>query len=172
MLIGFYCDLVVGVVEGGLEIWCDCELYCLKVFVGVLLDILGLLGQNWGLLLMDLYIIVVCVYELFIDLLCVNMQNCGVLCIDYVMFVLCLWWILYGEIVDYGVYVQYLVDDLLLFLVLESQCYCCMVIGEDLGMVLVEIVSKLCNSGVYFYKVFYFESDVEKMFCVLVLYLE
>lgn len=73
MSIGLYCDLVVGVVEGGVEIWCDCELYCLKVLVGVLLDIFGSLGQNWGLLLMDLYIIIVCVYELFIELLCVNM---------------------------------------------------------------------------------------------------
>lgn len=73
MSIGLYRDLVVGVVEGGVEIWCDCELYCLKVSVGVSLDIFGLLGQNWGLLLMDLYIIIVCVYELFIELLCVNM---------------------------------------------------------------------------------------------------
>lgn len=46
-----------------------------------------------------------------------------------------------------------------------------MVIGEDLGMVLVEIVGKLCDSGVYFYKVLWFENDFEKNFCVSGVYL-
>ncbi|VTP81727.1 4-alpha-glucanotransferase [Leclercia adecarboxylata] len=39
-----------------------------------------------------------------------------------------------------------------------------MVIGEDLGTVPVEIVSKLRDSGVYSYKVLYFENDLEKNF--------
>lgn len=85
---------------------------------------------------------------------------------------LCLWWILYGETVDQGVYVYYSVDDLFLILVFESKRYCCMVIGEDFGIVSVEIVGKLCSSGVYFYKVFYFENDYEKTFCLLKVYLE
>ena len=37
-------------------------------------------------------------------------------------------------------------------------------IGEDLGTVPVEIVSKLRDSGVYSYKVLYFENDHEKTF--------
>ena len=47
-----------------------------------------------------------------------------------------------------------------------------MVIGEDLGTVPVEIVSKLRNSGVYSYKVLYFESDAEKTFRAPALYPE
>ncbi|VTR61853.1 4-alpha-glucanotransferase [Serratia fonticola] len=39
-----------------------------------------------------------------------------------------------------------------------------MVIGEDLGTVPVEIVGKLRDSGVYSYKVLYFEHDAEKQF--------
>lgn len=39
-----------------------------------------------------------------------------------------------------------------------------MVIGEDLGTVPVEIVGKLRSSGVYSYKVLYFENDHEKTF--------
>lgn len=47
-----------------------------------------------------------------------------------------------------------------------------MVIGEDFGTVLVEIVGKLRSSGVYFYKVLYFENDYEKTFCLLKAYPE
>ncbi len=39
-----------------------------------------------------------------------------------------------------------------------------MVIGEDLGTVPVEIVSKLREGGVYSYKVLYFERDEENNF--------
>lgn len=73
MSIGLYRDLAVGVAEGGAEIWCDRELYCLKVSVGASSDIFGSLGQNWGLSLMDSYIIIARVYESFIELLRVNM---------------------------------------------------------------------------------------------------
>jgi 4-alpha-glucanotransferase len=53
MPIGLYRDLAVGVAEGGSETWCDRELYCLKASVGAPPDILGPLGQNWGLPPMD-----------------------------------------------------------------------------------------------------------------------
>ncbi|MDQ6191857.1 4-alpha-glucanotransferase [Klebsiella pneumoniae] len=120
----------------------------MKASVGAPPDILGPLGQNWGLPPMDPHIIAARAYEPFIDLLRANMQNCGALRIDHVMSVLRLWWIPYGETADHGAYVQYPVDDLLSLLALESQRHRCMVIGEDLGTVPVEIVSKLRNSGV------------------------
>lgn len=44
MMIGLYCDLVVGVSEGSVEIWGNKDFYCMNVSVGVLLDVLGLLG--------------------------------------------------------------------------------------------------------------------------------
>lgn len=164
MPIGLYRDLAVGVAEGGAETWCDRELYCLKASVGAPPDILGPLGQNWGLPPMDPHIIAARAYEPFIELLRANMKNCGALRIDHVMSVLRLWWIPYGETADHGAYVQYPVDALLSILALESKRHNCMVIGEDLGTVPVEIVSKLRKSGVYSYKVLYFESDHEKTF--------
>jgi 4-alpha-glucanotransferase len=164
MPIGLYRDLAVGVAEGGAETWCDRELYCLKASVGAPPDILGPLGQNWGLPPMDPHVMAARAYEPFIDLLRANMQNCGALRIDHVMSVLRLWWIPYGETADHGAYVQYPVDDLLSILALESKRHQCMVIGEDLGTVPVEIVSKLRDSGVYSYKVLYFENDHEKTF--------
>lgn len=162
MPVGLYRDLAVGVAEGGAETWCDRELYCLKASVGAPPDILGPLGQNWGLPPMDPHIMAARAYEPFIELLRANMQNCGALRIDHVMSMLRLWWIPYGETADQGAYVHYPVDDLLSILALESQRHQCMVIGEDLGTVPVEIVSKLRNSGVYSYKVLYFENDHEK----------
>ena len=103
-------------------------------------------------------------YQPFIDLLRANMTSCGALRIDHVSALLRLWWILYGETADRGAYVKYPVDDLLAVLALESQRHRCMVIGEDLGTVPVEIVGKLRDSGVYSYKVLYFESDGEHHF--------
>ncbi|MBV8875613.1 MAG: 4-alpha-glucanotransferase [Metakosakonia sp.] len=164
MPIGLYRDLAVGVAEGGSETWCDRELYCLKASVGAPPDILGPLGQNWGLPPMDPHIIAARAYEPFIELLRANMKSCGALRIDHVMSMLRLWWIPYGETADHGAYVQYPVDDLLSILALESQRHQCMVIGEDLGTVPVEIVSKLRDSGVYSYKVLYFENDHEKRY--------
>ena len=164
MPIGLYRDLAVGVAEGGSETWCNRELYCLKASVGAPPDILGPLGQNWGLPPMDPHVMTMRAYEPFIALLRANMENCGALRIDHVMSMLRLWWIPYGETADKGAYVHYPVDDLLALLALESQRNRCMVIGEDLGTVPVEIVSKLRNSGVYSYKVLYFENDHEKQF--------
>lgn len=164
MPIGLYRDLAVGVAEGGAETWCERELYCLQVSVGAPPDILGPLGQNWGLPPMDPHVMAARGYQPFIDLLRANMTSCGALRIDHVMALLRLWWIPYGETADRGAYVQYPVDDLLAVLALESQRHRCMVIGEDLGTVPVEIVGKLRDSGVYSYKVLYFERDGENRF--------
>lgn len=164
MPIGLYRDLAVGVVEGGAETWGDRDVYCLKASVGAPPDILGPLGQNWDLRPMDPHVMVKRAYQPFIDLLRSNMTSCGALRIDHVMTLLRLWWIPYGETADNGAYVQYPVDDLLAILALESQRHRCMVIGEDLGTVPVEIVSKLREGGVYSYKVLYFERDAENNF--------
>ncbi len=164
MSIGLYRDLAVGVVEGGAETWSDGELYCLKAAVGAPPDILGPLGQNWDLRPMDPHVMVKRGYQPFIDLLRANMTHSGALRIDHVMTLLRLWWIPAGETADKGAYVHYPVDDLLAILSLESQRHRCMVIGEDLGTVPVEIVSKLRESGVYSYKVLYFERDEESNF--------
>jgi 4-alpha-glucanotransferase len=164
MPIGLYRDLAVGVAEGGSETWCDRELYCLKASVGAPPDILGPLGQNWGLPPMDPHVITARAYQPYIELLRANMTNCGALRIDHVMSMLRLWWIPYGETADKGAYVHYPVDDLLSILALESKRHSCMVIGEDLGTVPVEIVARLRDSGVYSYKVLYFEHDDEKQF--------
>ncbi|CDG19317.1 4-alpha-glucanotransferase [Xenorhabdus doucetiae] len=159
MPIGIYRDLAVGVAQGGSETWCNRSIYCTQASVGAPPDILGPRGQNWGLPPMNPHVLKAQAYQPFIELLRSNMRHCGALRIDHVMSLLRLWWIPQGETADKGVYVHYPVDDLLAILALESQRNHCLVIGEDLGIVPEEIVGKLRDSGVYSYKVFYFERN-------------
>lgn len=164
MPIGLYRDLAVGVSEGSAATWLDRQLYCVGASIGAPPDPLGPLGQNWGLPPMDPLIMQARGYQPFIELLRANMSCCGALRIDHVMALLRLWWIPYGESSDRGAYVHYPVDDLLGILALESQRHHCMIIGEDLGTVPLEIIDKLRNSGVYSYRVLYFQHDDNKQF--------
>lgn len=164
MPIGLYRDLAVGVARDGAETWREQGLYCLEASVGAPPDILGPLGQNWGLPPMDPQIMAARAFEPWITLLRASMQDCGALRIDHVMALLRLWWIPEGESAAEGAYVHYPVDALLAILALESQRHRCMVIGEDLGTVPAAIVDKLRDAGVYSYKVLYFEQTSKQAF--------
>ena len=159
MTVGLYRDLAVGVAEGSAETWHDPELYRLEASVGAPPDRLGPLGQNWGLPPMDPHVMRARGYQPFIDILRANMRDCGALRIDHVMALLRLWWVPKGETADKGAYVSYPVQDLLGVLALESQRHRCMVIGEDLGTVPPEIVGLLRASGVFSWKVMWFEQQ-------------
>lgn len=164
MAIGVYRDLAVGVELGGADTWQDRSLYCLKASIGAPPDPLGPLGQNWGLPPIDPHNLQLRLYEPFIQLLRDNMAHCGALRIDHVMSMLRLWWIPREQTSDRGAYVAYPVDDMLAILALESQRQRCVVIGEDLGTVPEEIVTKLFNRAIYSYRVLYFEHDGGNVF--------
>ena len=157
MTIGLYRDLAVGVSEGSAEIWGNKDLYCAGASVGAPPDILGPLGQNWGLPPMDPRKLYEQGYQPIIDLFASNMASSGSLRIDHVMALLRLWWVVKGDNAKDGGYVYYPVDDLLGILALESHRNQSLVIGEDLGTVPEEIRSKLADNGVYSYRVFFFE---------------
>lgn len=157
MLIGLYRDLAVGVSEGGAEIWGNKDLYCTDASVGAPPDILGPLGQNWGLPPMDPQMLYQQQYQPIIELFDSNMRATGALRIDHVMALLRLWWVAKGDNAKQGGYVYYPVDDLLAILALESHRHQSLVIGEDLGTVPEEIRIKLAENGVYSYRVFFFE---------------
>lgn len=159
MPIGMYRDLAVGVSDQGAETWCDKDLYCLNASVGAPPDVLAPQGQNWGLSPMNPHILKQRAYQPFIDLLRANLKHCGALRIDHIMSLLRLWWIPKNKQAQYGAYVRYPVDDLIAILALESHRHQSLIIGEDLGTVPKEIVSKLKNAGILSYKIFYFEFD-------------
>lgn len=157
MIIGLYRDLAVGVSEGSAEIWGAKDLYVTDASVGAPPDILGPLGQNWGLPPMDPEQLYQQGYQPIIDLFSSNMQHSGALRIDHAMALLRLWWVTKGNHADKGGYVYYPVDDLLGILALESHRHQTLIIGEDLGTVPEEIRQKLADNGVYSYRVFFFE---------------
>jgi 4-alpha-glucanotransferase len=157
MLIGLYRDLAVGVSEGSAEIWGNKELYITDASVGAPPDILGPLGQTWGLPPMDPEKLYEQQYQPIIELFDANMRATGALRIDHVMALLRLWWVVKGDSAKEGGYVYYPVDDLLAILALESHRHQSLVIGEDLGTVPDEIRAKLADNGVYSYRVFFFE---------------
>mgnify|MGYP006101504551 CR=1 FL=1 len=157
MLIGLYRDLAVGVSEGSAEIWGNKELYCTDASIGAPPDVLGPLGQNWGLPPMDPEKLYEQQYQPIIELFDSNMRATGALRIDHVMALLRLWWVVKGDDAKDGGYVNYPVDDLLAILALESHRHQSLVIGEDLGTVPDEIRTKLADNGVYSYRVFFFE---------------
>ncbi|MDO5054119.1 MAG: 4-alpha-glucanotransferase [Pasteurella oralis] len=159
MTIGMYRDLAVGVTGSGSETWAEKRLYCLNASVGAPPDILGPQGQNWGLTPMNPHVLQQQAYRPFIELIRANMRHCGALRLDHIMSLLRLWWIQKGDSAVNGAYVSYPVDDLIAILALESQRHQCLIIGEDLGTVPKQIVSKLKNAGILSYKIFYFEFD-------------
>lgn len=157
MTIGLYRDLAVGVSEGSAEIWGNKDLYCVKASVGAPPDVLGPLGQKWGLPPMDPQRLYDQGYQPIIDLFSSNMASAGALRIDHVMALLRLWWVPEGDHAREGGYVYYPVDDLLGILALESHRNKNLVIGEDLGTVPEEIRGKLAENGIFSYRVFFFE---------------
>ncbi|MCM2679467.1 4-alpha-glucanotransferase [Echinimonas agarilytica] len=161
MSLGLYRDLAVGVSEGSTELWANKGLYLQDASVGAPPDVLGPLGQNWGLPPIDPEQARQQAYKPFIDLFRSNMRHCGALRIDHVMALLRLWWIPKGETADKGAYVYYPIDDLLAILALESHRNQCLIIGEDLGTVPDGIFETLQESGVYSYRVFFFERSKE-----------
>ncbi|SHO58659.1 4-alpha-glucanotransferase [Vibrio quintilis] len=159
MSIGLYRDLAVGVADSGSETWADKGSLVQDVSIGAPPDVLGPLGQNWGLPPLNPQELQATAYDAYIRLLRANMKHCGALRIDHVLGLLRLWWIPEGKTAVDGAYMYYPVDDMLSILALESHRYQCAVIGEDLGTVPDEIVDILADAGIHSYKVFFFETS-------------
>ncbi|NOH82377.1 4-alpha-glucanotransferase [Vibrio sp. 03-59-1] len=158
MAVGLYRDLAVGVADSGSETWADNGNLVMDASIGAPPDILGPLGQNWGLPPLNPQVLEETSYDAYVQLLRANMKHCGALRIDHVLGLLRLWWIPKGEDATKGAYMYYSVQDMLAILALESHRYQCSVIGEDLGTVPDEIVDILADAGVHSYKVFFFET--------------
>ncbi len=158
MAVGLYRDLAVGVANSGSETWADDGNLVMDASIGAPPDILGPLGQNWGLPPLNPQTLKERSYDAYIKLLRANMKHCGALRIDHVLGLLRLWWIPEGKGATEGAYIYYPVEDMLAILALESHRHQCSVIGEDLGTVPDEIVDILAQAGIHSYKVFFFET--------------
>lgn len=163
MRVGIYRDLAVGVDKGGADVWAHRDNYVLNASVGAPPDTVAPQGQNWGLPPFDPNRLQELAYTPFIDMVNANMQHCAALRIDHVMGILRLWWCPPDKTADYGVYVNYPLNDLLGIIKLESQRQQCLIFGEDLGTVPPEIEAALPPAHCYSNEVVLF-SRVEDHF--------
>ena len=159
MSVGIYRDLAVGVDRGGADVWGNRGFYCLNASVGAPPDPVAPQGQNWGLPPFNPASLKNAAYGPFIEMVCANMQHCGALRIDHVMGLLRLWWCPPDKTADYGVYVNYPLDDLLGIIKLESQRRKCLIFGEDLGTVPPEIEATLPPARCYSNEVVLFSRE-------------
>ncbi|MGI2028977.1 4-alpha-glucanotransferase [Endozoicomonas acroporae] len=163
MRVGIYRDLAVGVDRGGADVWAHRDDYVLNASVGAPPDTVAPQGQNWGLPPFNPNRLREQAYAPFIDMVYANMQHCAALRIDHVMGILRLWWCPPDKTADYGVYVNYPLDDLLGIIKLESQRQQCLIFGEDLGTVPPEVEAALPAAHCYSNEVVLF-SRVEDHF--------
>jgi 4-alpha-glucanotransferase len=157
MAIGLYCDVAVGTSRSSAESWGAPEDYLLDLSVGAPADIMAPKGQNWGLLAYNPHTLRQKAYQPFIQLLQANMRYAGALRLDHVMALLRLWCCPLGADATAGAYIRFPAADLFAILALESQRNSCVVIGEDLGTVPVEISQLLAQYQVLSYRVFMLE---------------
>lgn len=157
MAIGLYCDVAVGTSRSSAESWGAPEDYLLDLSVGAPADIMAPKGQNWGLLAYNPQTLRQKAYQPFIALLQANMRFAGALRLDHVMALLRLWCCPLGADATAGAYIRFPAADLFAILALESQRNSCVVIGEDLGTVPVEISHLLAQYQVLSYRVFMLE---------------
>lgn len=157
MAIGLYCDVAVGTSRSSAESWAAPEDYLLDLSVGAPADIMAPKGQNWGLLAFNPQTLRQKAYRPFIELIQANMRYAGALRLDHVMALLRLWCCPLGTDATAGAYIRMPAADLFAILALESQRNSCVVIGEDLGTVPVEISQLMAQYQVLSYRVFMLE---------------
>uniref|UniRef100_A0A486XT93 4-alpha-glucanotransferase n=1 Tax=Rheinheimera sp. BAL341 TaxID=1708203 RepID=A0A486XT93_9GAMM len=157
MAIGLYCDVAVGTSRSSAESWGAPEDYYMDLSVGAPADIMAPKGQNWGLLAYNPLTLRQKAYKPFIELIQANMRYAGALRLDHVMALLRLWCCPIGSDATAGAYIRFPAADLFAILALESQRNSCVVIGEDLGTVPVEISHLMAQYQVLSYRVFMLE---------------
>jgi len=162
--IGLYRDLAVGVDSNSADVWSMRDAYLLDVSVGAPPDPMNAIGQDWGLPPLDPDALRRVGYRPFAELLRANMAHAGALRIDHVMALTRLFWIPRGRPPAEGAYQGYKVDEMTAVLTLESVRAQCLVIGEDLGTVPDGFRDRMSAAGIYSYRLFLFERELDGTF--------
>ncbi len=159
-----YQDLALGVGAAGFDTWAYPSLFARGVTIGAPPDAFNPRGQNWGIPPIIPQALRESGYQLFIDTIRANGPTDGMLRLDHVMGLFRLLWIPAGAEPAAGAYVHYPARELLAVLALESVRRRLLIIGEDLGTVSPRVRRELGRSGVFSYRVFYFEREAEGRF--------
>ena len=164
MQIGLFLDLAVGVDVNSADVWSDPEAYVLDETVGAPPDILGPLGQDWGLPPVDPVALMRENGRAFSELLSANMEHAGALRLDHVMALFRLFRIPRGMTPAEGVYHAYPFDALLAIAARESTQHACLIVGEDLGNVPDGFRERMQSEAIFSYRVLLFEREPDGAF--------
>ncbi|KZN48059.1 4-alpha-glucanotransferase [Pseudoalteromonas luteoviolacea] len=164
MLIGLVNDLAVGCTQEGLEYQTYQSSFTEGANVGAPPDPWAEGGQNWGLPAPNPLKLKENKFKYFKSLVRANMRSVGALRIDHVMALRRLWWCFLEQGKELGCYVYYPFEQLLAILKIESHLNCCVVIGEDLGVVPPEVTHSLDESAIFGNTLFYFEKNHDGAF--------
>ena len=159
-----YQDLALGVGAAGFDTWAYPSLFARGVTIGAPPDAFNPRGQNWGIPPLIPQALRESGYQHFIDTIRANGPTDGMLRLDHVMGLFRLLWIPAGAEPAAGAYVHYPARELLAVLALESVRRRLLIIGEDLGTVSPRVRRELGRSGVFSYRVFYFEREASGRF--------
>ncbi|MCG6122476.1 MAG: 4-alpha-glucanotransferase [Microvirga sp.] len=159
MGVGVVADMAVGMDAGGSHAWSRPGDVLQGVSIGAPPDLLGPLGQDWGLTTFSPRALAKHGYAPFIETLRASMRNVGGVRIDHVMGLSRLWLVPWGSSATEGVYLTYPVTDMLRLVALESWRNRAIVIGEDLGTVPDGFRETLGEAGIMGMRVLYFERE-------------
>lgn len=159
MPVGLYRDLAVGADRGGSEVWSAPDRFGPTLSIGAPPDLLGPLGQNWGLPPFDPLALERQGLAAFRALVVANMRQAGAIRIDHAFQLQRLFLIPQGCSAAEGAYVEYPFEAMLAVLRLESHRARCLVIGEDLGTGPEGFSEAIMQSGIMSYRVLQFERD-------------
>jgi 4-alpha-glucanotransferase len=164
LVLGIYHDLAMAEDSCGSEAWAHRDLFVPNVRVGAPPDDFSQNGQDWGFPPPDIERQREEGYGFFIAELRKNLRFGGCIRIDHIMRLFHHFWIPRGLQPREGAYVLDPYDHLLGILALESVRNQVLVIGEDLGTVQPFVREALEDSGIFSYRLLYFEKDETQAF--------
>jgi 4-alpha-glucanotransferase len=155
--IGLYHDLALATDRFGSDLWSHRRFFVPGCRVGSPPDDFSPTGQDWGFPPPQTDYHRENGYRLFAEGIRKNCRHGGALRIDHVMRFFRLYWIPDGIDATAGAYVRDRYEDLVRILTLESVRQKVLIVGEDLGTVEAAVQKALAKSGIFSYRLLYFE---------------
>ncbi len=145
---GLYLDLPVGTHRAGFDAWRFPEAFADGLDAGAPPDRISAVGQNWHFAPAAREGLRRSGYRYFIESVRNHMRHAGMLRIDHVMGLHRLWVMPRGVAASEGTYLRYRAEEMWAALSIESHRAQCVVIGEDLGTVPIEVRRAMRRHGV------------------------
>ena len=154
---GLYRDLAVGTAPDGAEGWTRALPFLEGFSIGAPPDLLGPLGQVWGVPPPDPIASAEEAHAGFAAMIRANMRHAAALRIDHVLGLKRLFLVPDGAPASAGAYLAQDMEGMLAAIRLESHRARCAVVGEDLGTVPWGLRERLEEAGLLSYRVLWFE---------------